>query len=184
DIASSAYRLAPNPDGTLYVTNFERLDVSVVGSQILYRLNADGSRVSGFSPVNVYTVGFNARIYALARVADDTNDVLIGGGFVLDSSGTVNPLLDPTAIGRSSARTRLIRQLSAPSRKRLMEAATLFSRPAESAVSGLTGRPYLDFRSARPTALMTLTSSYVCWMGIRSWGVPSPHTTGPAGGIS
>ena len=98
DIASSAYRLAPNPDGTLYVTNFERLDVSVVGSQILYRLNADGSRVSGFSPVNVYTVGFNARIYALARVADDTNDVLIGGGFVLDYSGTVNPLLDPTAI--------------------------------------------------------------------------------------
>jgi hypothetical protein len=48
--------------------------------------------------VNVYTVGFNAQIYALARVADDTNDVLIGGGFVLDYSGTVNPLLDPTAI--------------------------------------------------------------------------------------
>ncbi|HET8670897.1 MAG TPA: delta-60 repeat domain-containing protein [Candidatus Saccharimonadales bacterium] len=98
DIPASAYRVAPNPDGTLYVTNFERLDVSVVGSQILYRLNADGSRVSGFSPVNVYTVGFNARIYALARVADDTNDVLVGGGFVLDASGTVNPLFDPTAI--------------------------------------------------------------------------------------
>jgi hypothetical protein len=98
DIRSSAYRLALNPDGTLYVTNLEQLDVSVVGSQILYRLNADGSRDSGFSPVNVYTVQFNARIYALARVDDDTNDVLIGGEYVLDYSGTVNPLLDSTAI--------------------------------------------------------------------------------------
>jgi hypothetical protein len=98
DISSSAYRLALNPDGTVYVTNFERLDVNLVGSQVLYRLNADGSRVGGFVPVNVFTVGFNAQIFALERVADDTNDVLVGGSFVLDSSGTVNPLVDPTAI--------------------------------------------------------------------------------------
>jgi hypothetical protein len=98
DISSSAYRVALNPDGTLYVTNFERLDINAVGSQVLYRLNADGSRVSGFVPVNVFTIGFNAEIYALEPVADATNDVLIGGSFVIDYSGTVNPLFDPTAI--------------------------------------------------------------------------------------
>jgi hypothetical protein len=61
-------------------------------------LNADGSRLSGFLPVNVFTIGFNAQIHALELVADATTDVLIGGGFVIDYSGTVNPLFDPTAI--------------------------------------------------------------------------------------
>jgi hypothetical protein len=93
----SGYRVALSPDGTIYVTNYERLDISVVGSQILYRLSANGSRVGAFTPVNVFTVGFNARIFAIEHVSDGTNDVLNGGQFVLDYSGSVNPLFDPAA---------------------------------------------------------------------------------------
>lgn len=89
---------ANDGSGDVYVVSYDIVDFGDFSSSNLYRLNQDGSRDPAFSTVNVTSLQFTAAIRAVVPVADGTGDLFMGGSFILDPAGNVNPLFDPTAI--------------------------------------------------------------------------------------
>ncbi len=96
----AAARIIPANDGSgdIYVVSYDIVDFGDFSTTNLYRLNQDGSRDPAFSPVNVTSLQFTAAIRAVVPVGDGTGDLFMGGSFILDPAGNVNPLFDPTAI--------------------------------------------------------------------------------------
>jgi hypothetical protein len=95
--ATPISNIFPADDGTgdLYVTNFRLTGPSSGGPGTVYRLNADGSIDSGFTPLSAGVAGFDGSINAALPVGDGSGDIFVGGSTIYLGTGVPAPTTNP-----------------------------------------------------------------------------------------
>lgn len=95
--ATHTTTVVPADDGTgdLYVINRRICGPSCEGPNTVYRLNADGSVDSGFTPLMAGTIQFEGTINAVLPVGDGSGDIFVGGNTIFLGTGVPAPTVNP-----------------------------------------------------------------------------------------